>query len=232
MHAVAQWKLILPGQRFGDLIFLGPAKFSHIGRFQCSCGKIAEFWIRNVLIYGTKSCGCKNKPFVGPHTHSNAVKLKISSKKKGVTFSVQHRQSISVSLCGRKLSLCHKRKLALQSRLLWVERALHGVKTKVDRGATEFFNNLNQTQGFHIQHPNVYFPELGYFADGYDPILHAWFEYDTPSHLTLKYRVKDVKRQQEINDHFISIGKPLSAFYRINETGRGEPGMKKSVLKI
>lgn len=95
----------------------------------------------------------------------------------------------------------------------------------VDVGASEFFNSMNLYNGFHIQHPNVHFPKLGYFADGYDPNLHAWFEFDTPCHRWSKYRSKDSKRQSKIISHFNRIGNPLIHFFRVNRTGAGSSGM-------
>jgi hypothetical protein len=142
----------------------------------------------------------------------------------GRRFSVETRKKMSRAHKGIKLSLSSRRKV----RIAVIEQHKNnGISfPAVDKGATEFFNNLNQNQSFHIQHPNVYFPELGYFADGYDPVLHVWFEYDTKFHLLPQVEERDLSRQQEIIEHFQQIGKPLKAFYRINGTGRGESKMK------
>jgi hypothetical protein len=94
----------------------------------------------------------------------------------------------------------------------------------VDVGASEFFSAMNLHNGFHIQHPNVHFADLGYFADGYDPVLHAWFEYDTKSHRCKKYRARDAVRQSRIIKYF-QRRTPLRHFFRVNRTGVGASGM-------
>ena len=147
-------------------------------------------------------------------------KLQISLKMTGKVKTQQHRNRISKSCQKRRLPEEHRRKLRL-ARL----KTLLNVGARIDIGATEFFDNLNLHNGFHIQHPNVPFPDIGYFADGYDPKIHAWFEFDTPFHLKHKVKKKDAARQAEIIAHFQQNGNPLTAFYRINRTGRGEPGM-------
>src|ERR1019366_255936 len=96
----------------------------------------------------------------------------------------------------------------------------------VDRGATEYFNRMNSENGCHIQHPNVEIKDLGYFVDGYDPMAHAVYEYDTPYHSKPCKRQHDLKRQNEIVQYYNGIGHPLNAFYRINQTGFGEQGIE------
>ena len=56
---------------------------------------------------------------------------------------------------------------------------------------------------------------MGYWADGYDPVNHCICEYDTQYHRFPYQRRKDNKRQCEIVQHFQSIGRPLSGFYRV-----------------
>jgi hypothetical protein len=163
-----------------------------------------------------------SSPFKGKKRNIK-IGVKISFKLKGRKLSDSHKAKIALSCFGKKHSEETKQKLSIKHAAKIV--AL-GIPTCVDAGATEFFNNLNQTEGFHIQHPNVYFKELGYFADGYDPVLHAWFEYDTPCHLKESYKQHDAIRQNRIIGHFIKTGKSLNSFWRIDATN-GNPAMKK-----
>jgi len=154
----------------------------------------------------------KNNPFYGK-CHSDA-------------FKEQQRTRVS----GKTLSNETKRKLRL---LTISQHRQNGVSfPSVDAGATEYFDNMNLHNGFHIQHPNVEIIELGYFVDGYDKELHAIFEYDTKSHNSGRYKKKDLERQQEIIAYYESNGTPLNAFYRINRTGVGEEGMKNVLTNV
>jgi len=82
----------------------------------------------------------------------------------------------------------------------------------VDYGSDEYFKNMEQ-YGFNIQQ-NYFLKDLGYFADGYDKDKHTWIEYDTKYHKRGTQKILDKKREKEIIDHYISIGKPLSQFLR------------------
>lgn len=155
--------------------------------------------------FGRSISGDKH-PFYGKH-HSEEMKKKQAERN-----------------LGRKSSDETRRKL----RILTIEQHRNnGISfPSIDTGATEYFDNMNLHNGFHIQHPNVEIKDLGYFVDGYDPILHAVFEYDTKSHNTGRYKKRDLNRQNEIIEYYKNTGTPLSAFYRINRTGFGEQGMK------
>ena len=83
----------------------------------------------------------------------------------------------------------------------------------VDSGATEYFDNMNLS-GSHIRHPNVYLP-CGYFVDGYDPVTHIVYEYDTKYHTKPNQLRKDDVRQGNIMEYFNGVGNPLTAFVRI-----------------
>ena len=115
--------------------------------------------------------------------------------------------------------------ISKKARLLTIKRLERtgNITPFVDDGAKEYFDNMNLFNNFHIIHPNYKLGELGYFLDGYDPILHAVFEYDSPHHI--RKQQKDLTRQNEIINYFIQIGNPLNHFFRINRTGRGEQGM-------
>jgi len=99
-----------------------------------------------------------------------------------------------------------------------------GIAPRIDKGATEYFNQLNE-MGYTIYHPNIYVDGLGYFVDGYDPFRHIVFEFDTPVHKYPSKKKEDLHRQSNIINHFKTIGNPLKMFIRINDTGRGEEGM-------
>jgi hypothetical protein len=155
----------------------------------------------------------RGKPKSKEHNHTVSLALK------GKPFTDDRKKAISKSLTGKRYkprNESHNRAIAKAIRLRYKT-----CTPRVDQGSAEYFEKLNR-QGFHIQYPNVYLSELGYWADGYDPVIHAWFEYDTPCHLNPRRKTKDLKRQTEIIEHFKSTGKPLTAFYRINATGVGK----------
>jgi hypothetical protein len=177
-----------------------------IGQVCHSCIKIGKpTWSSTHKEEWSKRISGENHPFYGKH-HTDAMKKKQAERN-----------------TGKKLSDETKRKL----RILTIEQhRKNGISFPcVDGGAIEYFDNMNTHDGFHIQHPNVEIRDLGYFVDGYDPILHAIFEYDTKVHNSGRYKKKDFKRQREIIKYYKSIGNPLNAFYRINQTGVGQEGM-------
>jgi hypothetical protein len=131
---------------------------------------------------------------------------------KGLLRSDEFRLKKSKEVLGRKHSEETKRKL----RKLKAERFLRlNIGTSVDKGATEYFIGLNSS-GKSIE-TTKYFSDIGYFADGYDPKDHIWYEYDTKYHSTRIQREKDMIRQNNIIDYFKSIGNPLRDFVRIKE---------------
>lgn len=85
---------------------------------------------------------------------------------------------------------------------------------KTDKGASEWFSMMN-VLGYNFKE-NYYCKGIGYFADGYDQEKHIWMEYDSPSHRAKRYRISDPIRQRNIIEHFISIGKPLNQFVRVD----------------
>jgi hypothetical protein len=141
-------------------------------------------------------------------------------KRQSEDFKSQQRNR----MLGNKVSSDTKRKLRIAA---IKQHRENGVSfPSIDVGATEYFDFMNEYNGFHIQHPNIEIPELGYFVDGYDPTLHAIFEYDTKSHNSGRCKKKDLERENEIIAHFNYIYKPLKHFYRVNRTGFGEQGLK------
>lgn len=99
----------------------------------------------------------------------------------------------------------------------------------VDKGAREYFQYLNMYYGLNIQYPNIEVKDLGYFLDGYEPVTHTVYEYDSKAHNNSTVRSKDFKRQQEIIEYYKNIGEPLTSFYRIDATGVG-PFVMKDVI--
>jgi hypothetical protein len=178
------------------------------------------------LLISRAKKGCKN-PHKANVKWTKKLRAKASASRIGKCVGAKRTfetcMKISLALSGKRKSEAH--------RLKCIKHAKHfGVS--VDAGASEYFNAMNLHNGFHIQHPNVRFKELGYFADGYDAILHAWFEYDTPSHSSRRAQERDARRQSVIIQHFVRIGKPLSHFFRINRTGRGDSGMRDILKEI
>jgi hypothetical protein len=127
-------------------------------------------------------------------------------------------------MTGRHLSDETKKKLRISSIKQHKNNGMNF--PAVDRGAEEYFNDLNKNNGYNIKHPNFEIEELGYFVDGYDPILHAVFEYDTKVHNSGRYKKTDLKRQTEIIEYYKKLGNPLNGFYRVNRTGFGIQDIK------
>jgi len=160
--------------------------------------------------------------------HSDISIKKMSLSHKGHKHTDHQRKQISKSCMGKPCWLKGKRQSAETKnkiRISVANRILSlGYAPGIDKGATEYFNQLNK-MGYNIVHPNVYVDTLGYFVDGYDPIRHIVFEFDTPIHLRPNSIKKDLIRQNNIINYYKIIGKPLKGFIRINETGMGEDGM-------
>jgi len=97
----------------------------------------------------------------------------------------------------------------------------------VDRGATEYFHQHNCFNGTHIEHPNIFVEGVNKYLDGYDPITHTAYEFDTKYHNRCYQKKADLVRQTKIISHYETIGNPLKAFVRINATGVGPLAAKK-----
>lgn len=87
-----------------------------------------------------------------------------------------------------------------------------GIPPGEDEGAREYIQQLNDQLGYNLI-PKRFF-EIGYDADGYDSEKHVWFEYDTLYHKRVGQQQKDLIRQNNIINYFISINNPLKAFKR------------------
>lgn len=182
----------------------------------------------------TKS-GERNSFYGKSHTPGSREKIRISSIGRKNMLGKHHtkktRQQMSSVKLGDKNGMYGKHnspEAKRKLRIKWIDRMLRGLMNHglgVDRGATEYFNGLNRDSGCHIQHPNIEIKDLGYFVDGYDPIAHTVYEYDTPYHSKPCKRKRDLARQNEIIDYYKSIGNPLNNFYRINKTNVGKEDM-------
>lgn len=179
---------------------------------------------------------------------SEESKKKMSLVKLGKPLTEQHSKNISKSLTGikkRPHTEEAKKRMSLAKRPTVTEETKKKLRISailqhknngksfpsVDKGATDYFNKLNETNQYHIIHPNFEIKELGYFLDGYDPVTHSAFEYDTKSHDNKKYRDNDFKRQSNIITHYENIGMPLKHFYRIHQTVFGEYYMEDVLTK-
>jgi hypothetical protein len=162
-------------------------------------GKIRTEETKQILSnIGKSYCGKKN-PFYGKQ-HSLKSKLQSSHSQKGKNSY----------WFGKQRPLETKRKMRISKLKLLKE---NGTPPNTDKGATEYFNKLNR-KGFNIVHP-FYDLKVGYIADGYDYKNHIWFEFDTPYHLRLGQKQKDMKRQKEIIEYYKKINNPLIKFVRI-----------------
>ncbi len=130
--------------------------------------------------------------------------------------TAETKRKISDVMKGKPKSDEHKRKLRV-AKLKRLEEL--GIVPTEDKGAKEWFQKLN-AKGFHYE-PTV-FMDIGYRADGYDKERHIWYEYDTPYHLGIRAKKKDIVRQNNIINHFKNIGNPLRHFIRaqVNDEGK------------
>lgn len=101
----------------------------------------------------------------------------------------------------------HKRRISVLKR-----KELLGIPITEDKGAKKFFDDLNK-QGFNLKPTR--FIDLGYEADGYDKDKHIWYEYDTPYHESLRQQRKNLIRQKNIFNYFLSTGNPLNKFTKV-----------------
>lgn len=179
----------------------------------------------------------KERLYCHRSAQSNAVCNSCSNKCKRQS-SVEVKLKNSLAHIGKVLSRSTKRKLSViaQQRMVnnrkGVPHSEHtkrlmrmrkcerlqmlGISPSIDEGATEWFSLLN-ADGCMYQ-MNVYFKDIGYFADGYDAVNHMWMEYDTPCHRTPSRRKKDNERQARIIEYFERIGNPLNQFVRVDAT--------------
>jgi len=146
-----------------------------------------------------------------------------------ISEEIRNKQSVSAK---NKPSVTDETKAKLRQNALnqWKTQTKLGFKPAVDYRATEFFHQVNTFEDKHIVHPNVRIEGMRFFADGYDPIEHIVYEFDTAYHLQRRYQLKDLERQNKIIQHFNKVGKPLNDFIRINATGVGQFGSMISVL--
>ena len=85
--------------------------------------------------------------------------------------------------------------------------------------ACEYFNQLMEQTGTHIQHVEnggeYYIKELGYWVDGYDKENNIIYEYDEEQHFNHDGTLieEDIKRQQEIEEYH-----PECKFIRIKDS--------------
>jgi len=162
--------------------------------------------------------------------HSEETKQKIGKansvallghvpKHKGLPMSAEQKKKLSLAHIGKKASNVTKQK----HRMNRLKRVMElGIAFDEDRGARQFFDSWN------VKNNSLFkltpFREIGYVADGYDANRHEWIEFDPPHHYyvdgTLK--TKDIQRQQNIINHFKSIGTPLKKFIRVKSSKSGD----------
>lgn len=137
---------------------------------------------------------------------------------KGVPATVEQRKKCSDAHVGLKASsITRKKHRSARLRRLIVL----GIPSNRDVGAKEFFDDLNCSELVNFQPKR--FIDIGYEADGYDPDLHVWVEFDPPHHFYVdgNLKPKDRVRQRNILEYFESIGNPLSEFVRVKADGNG-----------
>ena len=166
-------------------------------------------------------------PWIKGKHLSEETKQKIKEKRKlqiirkghyhplfGKHLSEEMKNKQSKALTGRKYgkrSEETKKRMRI-SRCKWLQRL--NIGTRDDEGAKEWFDKYNKKCKTHFQQ-NWYCESLGYYADGYDKEKHIWCEYDNKYHKQLKWKNKDLIRQNNIIKYFESIGNPLKQFIRI-----------------
>jgi hypothetical protein len=176
---------------------------------------------RAIKIGGTCIMCCnqgKNNPMYGK-THTEEAKSRMPLFKKGQSAwnkgLPQTKEQIEVnskSHIGQNIGIKRSEETKRKHRINALNRLRDaGIGVYEDKGAREWFDKLNEKE-FNYK-PKRFF-DLGYDADGYDEKLHIWYEYDTPYHFTVHQKKKDLVRQENIINHFKSIGKPLRYFIR------------------
>lgn len=184
-----------------------------------------------------KQCGVNSGMYGRRFNHTEDTKIKISQSSKGKIISQQQRLEQSKRMLGPenpmrgkeikpeiklKLSKFNKGKILseetkLKCRIAKLKRKeLLGIPMSMDEGGPELLSKIN-SHGFDFQPKR--FMELGYEADGYGEKQHIWLEYDTPYHNYTRQKKKDMIRENNIIQYFISKGNPLTSFVRIKYDG-------------
>lgn len=189
--------------------------------------KYKFFW--KAIKNNSKCRKCFYKSRIG-HITSDETKMKISQANKiSLLGNIPCNKGKPMTKVQReKLSNVHKGKIMSEEtkkkhRILRLKRLeKYKIPLNEDAGAREFFNNWNIKYNTNFK-PKTFW-DLGYIADGYDENIHTWIEFDPPHHFYIngKLKPKDIKRQNNIINHFKSIGKPLNKFIRIKSTKTGE----------
>ena len=104
----------------------------------------------------------------------------------------KNRIALSKANKGRPQTEEHKKNLRIAKMKLIIEKK---GKLTTDRGATEFFNKINQRGYNFIQ--DYWLSNLGYRVDGYDKEKHTIIEYDTLYHNSNRQQKRDLIRQNK-----------------------------------
>jgi len=172
-----------------------------------------------------RGCIPWNKGIPLSSTHSANLSASLKGRKswsKGKKFSKEYVFKLSVAHMGKSSGMMGKRhssETRFKIRMAILDNlSKQGISHKSNPVACKFIDNLNKSHGWSLQHAGnggevqVY----GYLLDGFDSERGIIFEYDEPRHHLKKKREKDLIRQNDILQHFASIGKQVE-FWRYDE---------------
>lgn len=160
-----------------------------------------------------KNIAISTKKFHSGRIRSLETKMKISQARKGMIFSQEHCNNISIGKIGCYHTPESKNKIRSKAVKRWMEDSRFGFQPNYNRYAIKLIEEYGKKHGYNFQHAEnggeYLFKDLGYFVDGYDKEKKIVIEYYEKQH---KYTTKrDCERQVEIEKHrdcnkFIIIG--------------------------
>ena len=166
--------------------------FSNNGKYKQSADQI---------IYLCKKCATKKR-----HTGklvSQKTKTLIANKHRGMVWSDEARKKLSETMSGKNNPMYGK--VRDDVRLRWLKTLEeNGVKPRpfYNPVACKAIDEYGKQHGYNFQHAEnggeFYIKELGYWVDGYDKEKNVVIEYDEPYHTRPRQIVKDLHRQQAI----------------------------------
>ncbi len=197
-------------------------KCPQCGKEQTYCNK---YVLKRSILLNTKCMVCSNSGENNPgfgktRQFSEEHKKNISKAKKGKKFTEKHKKALCenhADFRGEKSPLWGKpgvftgRHHRTESKLIMRQNAIKRIEENngqltvfYNKKACEYFNQLMEQTGNHIQHAENggEFRVIGYFVDGYDVKNNIVYEYDEKHHFNSDgiLKEKDIQRQREIEE--------------------------------
>jgi len=192
---------------------------------QCpKCNKIMSYTRNYTLMCSIKhnwlcaSCGQpdmsgQNNPMFGKKQSMESKRL---MSRLGSKCSKDTKLKMSMKHCGSNNAMFGKTQSSEAKKKMRISKLnrfeLLGIPCCQDKNSPQWFDTYNKANNTNFRPKR--FMDIGYDADGYDENNHIWIEYDTQYHLSHKQTKKDKVRQNNIIEHFETIGEPLNEFKR------------------